>query len=195
MSVVIAHAFGQSIHEYYRLGKANVFPEVCGCPQDGCGYPGRLRRHGFYERNALAVTISYRVVIARYLCPVCGRTVSVLPSFLLSRFQYSFACIVLSMFIRASRHVSMACAAAVMSAKAKGRAITERHISFWEERMDSQERLVSPVLLLHGCTLPAETNVRFCEHLAKTMLSCYPPVKLNLDFYAFHRRPFMKKTA
>jgi len=61
--------------------------------------------------------------------------------------------------------------------------------------MDSQKRLASPVLRRHGCTLPAETDVRFCEHLAKTMLSCYPPVKLNLDFYAFHRRPFMKKTA
>jgi len=128
--VVVLHTFGQSIHEYYRLGKANVFPEVCGCPQDRCGYPGRLRRHGFYERNALAVTISYRIVVARYLCPVCGRTVSVLPSFLLSRFQYSFACIVLSMFIRASRRVSMACAAAIMSAKARGRAITDRHIRF-----------------------------------------------------------------
>lgn len=119
----------------------------------------------------------------------------VLPSFLLSRFQYLFACIVLSMFIRASRRISMAYAAAIMSAKAKGRAITERHISFWEERMDCQKRLASPVLLLHGCSLPAETDARFCEHLAKTMLSSYPPVKLNIDFYAFHRRPFMKKTA
>jgi len=193
--VVVFHHFRQSIHEYYELGKTNLFPEICGCPQDGCGYPGRLRHHGFYERNALTILADYRIVIARYLCPVCGRTVSVLPSFLASRFQYSLACIVLSVFIRATRGISMACAAGIMCAKAKGRVITERHISFWERRVDSQRSLVSPVLLLSGHAVPGTADVRFCEYLAETTLSCYPVSKLNLAFYAFHKRPFMRKIA
>ncbi len=91
LNMIIPHHYGITIHEYCRRGKENLYPEIVGCRS--CVYGGRLRRHGHYERNALSLGASYRLFIPRYLCPVCGRTCSILPSFLLPRFQYVLAVI------------------------------------------------------------------------------------------------------
>ncbi|NSW84330.1 MAG: hypothetical protein HPY90_13885 [Syntrophothermus sp.] len=76
----------------------------------------------------------------------------------------------------------MTAAACIMGAKARWAEITERHISFWDERFDSQALLVSPVFLLYGHELPPATGTRFCEYLVATMLQEHPPPRLNLDF-------------
>jgi hypothetical protein len=47
------------------------------CP---CGCPGRVHRHGCYERYA-GPEASAKEKIQRYLCPPCGLTFSVLPSY------------------------------------------------------------------------------------------------------------------
>ena len=86
--MIIPHHYGITIHEYYGRGKENLFPSLHGCPRKSCGYGGRLRRHGYYERNAISPWFVYRIVIPRYLCSTCGHTVSVLPSFLAPRCQY-----------------------------------------------------------------------------------------------------------
>jgi hypothetical protein len=65
-----------------------VDPETLTCPFCPDGH--RLWRHGWYERQALlpdpapAVTIPIR----RLICPVTGRTVSLLPDFCLPRRQH-----------------------------------------------------------------------------------------------------------
>ena len=53
------------------------------CPR--CGKPSRLHRHGVYERGITgSLGQVLRILIARYLCLGCRRTVSYLPSFALS---------------------------------------------------------------------------------------------------------------
>jgi len=53
------------------------------CPR--CGRSGRLHRHGVYERGITGgVGQVLRVLVARFLCLGCGRTVSYLPGFALS---------------------------------------------------------------------------------------------------------------
>lgn len=78
--------FGISVKEYENRGKKNDFPEVEQCPH--CKGRIRLHRHGFYWRNAIEAD-QYKVPICRLKCPSCSRTLSILPTFLLSYFQYT----------------------------------------------------------------------------------------------------------
>lgn len=87
------HRFSLPVSTYSALGKWNLFPQIYDCPQPGCHHRGRLRRHGFYSRRAIALDGVFTVFIQRYLCPACGRTVSLLPSFLAPRFQYTLVAV------------------------------------------------------------------------------------------------------
>lgn len=85
--MIYYHDFQVNLSQYAELGKANEFPEVDNCPM--CRAKKRLLRHGFYERNAIEEETAYRIPICRLLCSVCGKSVSVLPSFLLPYFQHT----------------------------------------------------------------------------------------------------------
>lgn len=78
--------FQQSIEEYLELGENNFFPEFFSCPM--CKSQKKLEKHGFYSRNVVLLKDFYKIFILRYYCPCCGKTVSLLPSFLLPYFQY-----------------------------------------------------------------------------------------------------------
>jgi hypothetical protein len=106
--MVKPHCFNQSVQEYYARGKDNLFPDLFGCPNPHCHYQGRLRRHGFYQRNVLSWQFSAVIFIQRYFCPVCHHTVSLLPSFLAPRFQYSLACIFFTLFRVCVNHLPLA---------------------------------------------------------------------------------------
>jgi hypothetical protein len=79
--------------EYARQGVNFEFPVPDACLNPECLMPIPPKKHGFYERNCLDVTYRGRVLIIRYYCPFCGRTISYLPSFCLPYYQYSLAVI------------------------------------------------------------------------------------------------------
>lgn len=76
------------ITEYEKLGKANIFPIQYNC--SNCGYMGRLHRHGFYCRNVITKFSIHQIYILRIKCPSCNKTYSLIPSFLIPYYQYSF---------------------------------------------------------------------------------------------------------
>lgn len=77
-----------SPEEYWQLGKEFAFPDPPGsCPICRAGLP--LKKHGFYRRNSHFGHRPRRILIRRYRCRFCGRTVSLLPSFCLPYFQYA----------------------------------------------------------------------------------------------------------
>lgn len=83
----IIHSFHITPREYHKRGKNNDFPQIDICP---CySYPSPLARHGFYWRNALFRQQEFRIPILRLKCSSCKKTISLLPDFLLPRFQYS----------------------------------------------------------------------------------------------------------
>jgi len=78
--------FKLSPAKYAQQGRDHIiFPLLLKCP--ACHANVRLYRHGFYVRNVLTRYSEYRIVICRYLCRSCRVTISLLPSFLLPRFQ------------------------------------------------------------------------------------------------------------
>ena len=66
--------------EYQKQGKTFPFPDLAGelCPH--C-MKDRLKKHGFYKRYLILLRFAGMLLIRRYICKECGRTVSLLPSF------------------------------------------------------------------------------------------------------------------
>lgn len=85
----------ESPSEYVSLGKAFPFPQPESCPHPDCLVPVPLKKHGFYVRFLIDTNFYGEILIRRYYCPYCGRTVSYLPSFCLPYFQYSLVMIYL----------------------------------------------------------------------------------------------------
>jgi len=90
----IIHDFKITAKKYYELGQNNDFlhPEECPHCHD------QLQKHGFYHRYVITIDGKcYLILIRRYKCQHCGRTVSILPAFLFPRFQRSLNYIVCCM--------------------------------------------------------------------------------------------------
>lgn len=83
--MVIVTEFGCDVHEYVECFCQLVFPRPEECPH--CHTLNVLIGHGFYQRKALGQARVYVLFIKRWYCTACGRTVSLLPSFLL-RFRH-----------------------------------------------------------------------------------------------------------
>jgi hypothetical protein len=79
----------EGVNAYLALDKKDL-PVPSGkelCPF--CPVPHPLRRHGFYRRNAIGKDSVRSLFVRRLLCPPTGRTVSLLPDFLLPRKQHT----------------------------------------------------------------------------------------------------------
>jgi hypothetical protein len=78
---------GKNCNDYCKR-YGNKRPELhLNCDDPGCG--GRiLHEHGRYWRLAVTKRRQFRVPIYRWRCPLCGKTVSVLPDFLSSRARF-----------------------------------------------------------------------------------------------------------
>ena len=67
--------------EYIRNEGHRQAPVPQSCP--GCLLDKALHRHGFYGRGLSDLGVVALLLVARFLCVACGRTVSLLPSFAL----------------------------------------------------------------------------------------------------------------
>jgi hypothetical protein len=84
--------------EYQSQGKEYNFPNLTKdlCPQ--CKKV-LLKLHGFYSRWLDEIDFSGEILIRRYLCNKCGKTVSLLPSFAHPKMAYGMKFIV-TMLVR-----------------------------------------------------------------------------------------------
>lgn len=94
--MIIITNFFKNITQYSHLGKGIFIPAPFGCKN--CGYLGRLHRHGYYQRNVITLHSTVRIHVLRLKCPSCKKTFSVLPSFIIPYYQYSFEFIFLCLY-------------------------------------------------------------------------------------------------
>ncbi|MCF6094017.1 DUF6431 domain-containing protein [Microaerobacter geothermalis] len=87
--MILIYECAQTLASYAKQGRNNHFPDFHQCP--ACKAQNRLKRHGFYERNALEDGVSYRIPICRLKCRSCNQTFSLLPDFLIPYFQYTLS--------------------------------------------------------------------------------------------------------
>jgi|SRR5690554_6577011 len=83
----IIHDFKTTIKKYSENRKQNDYPVLTECPH--CH--DRMVKNGFYKRYVITSCGTYIIYIRRYRCKYkdCGLSISILPSFLLPRFQRS----------------------------------------------------------------------------------------------------------
>ena len=80
-NMVIVVAFGPEIQTYIENEGHKACPRPVGCGH--CGAVGRMVGHGSYRRKPKDQERAWWIRVRRWLCQVCRRTTSCLPSFLL----------------------------------------------------------------------------------------------------------------
>lgn len=76
--------------QVFSQENSNLFPPPPDrCPFKDCKMPVKLKKHGYYSRYLISSRFKGVIFIRRYICPICGRTISFFPVFILQRFTYS----------------------------------------------------------------------------------------------------------
>jgi len=102
-----------------------------------CGRKGCLIGHGYYRRKPRDQLRAYRLEIKRWRCKECGRTVSVLPEFLLCNRHYLLRVIEV---VLALRFETMASWAAILEGLVGGGYPALRTIQRWCSSFGEQAR-------------------------------------------------------
>ncbi len=183
------HHFRITVQEYHARGRENLFPDLYGCPNSCCHFEGRLRRHGFYERNVLTLLAVYVVFIQRYYCPACKRTASLLPSFLAPYFQYSLSCIFFVLFQTAVRRISFVCIAEKVNNKSGRGEMSHQHIGFYRKRVMENR----PIILGFRGSMELVVHVEqqqwletFCHTIYRWGIQDF-----NLRYFGFMSKSFL----
>lgn len=90
-NVVIVAEFELSVQDYAREFAHLIIPRPKYCPH--CEALDRLIGHGSYRRNVVDPLHCIAIRVKRFFCPVCHKTVSILPSFCLPWRHYQTATI------------------------------------------------------------------------------------------------------
>lgn len=156
-------------------------------------YEGRLRRHGFYSRNALALTATYVILIQRYYCPACKKTVSLLPSFLAPRFQYSIACIFFIFYQLAVRHLTFACIAERVNISSGRFEMSYQHIRFYRSRLFRNIPLITGFLGLKGIIIAEPDIDSWFKDFVHKVYRRFGLEAFSLEYFNFQARHFLNK--
>ena len=119
--------------EDFSKKDGNIFPQPPQqCPFKDCSLKVNFKKHGYYERYYISKTFTGIVYIRRYICPICGKTVSMLPVFCIPKFQYSYLDIV--DFLHQISQGSTPLKQYVMKLREYFPDIDRRHINYYKKR-------------------------------------------------------------
>jgi len=181
-----------SPEEYQRLGKNFPFAVPNSCPSPDCLVKVPPQKHGFYERNAMDDNFSRRILIRRYYCKHCNKTVSYLPSFCLPYFQYTIETIFIALcYVLDSRH---SLRAYLEFLKHLQRAPS--HLQFYARRFLTNLNRIKVGLrqLLPGtCLLPDKQDKRKgAQEVLRIVASGFPQIQtFSTRYYAQCKYSFM----
>ena len=143
----------------YSEMNEGIFPTAPNkCPFADCNMPIELKKHGYYTRFFISKDFSGILYIRRYICPVCGRTVSMLPMFCLQYFQYSAIDILNILYEFYVSGISLE--SLIRRNKSAFPYLERRHINYYRKRILMNRRfiqyglnLISPEFIFAG-TIP-----------------------------------------
>ena len=188
LKMVQYYHFHINIQEYYARGKDNLFPDLYGCPNPSCPNEGRLRHHGFYERHLLSLLATNIIVIQRYYCPRCKFTVSLMPSFMVERFQYSLSFIFFVIYLRLIRCWTLGRISAFLIANGRPE-FSMQHVIFYLRRLNENFTLVRGLLGSWEMVAGPRPDKAFVYLVLRPSIHR----RLNVDFFALNAMSFMAK--
>ena len=83
------HDYGLSPEEYKNSDIKLIIPTFGTCLNPQCRAVDRLYKHGYRTRYAVLGCLALLIVICRLKCRHCKKTFTIMPSFLLKKFQYT----------------------------------------------------------------------------------------------------------
>lgn len=135
-----------SVEEFSRKNEI-VFPDPPKrCPFKGCSMPIKLKKHGYYPRYLISKTFKGIIYIRRYICPVCCRTVSMLPMYCIQRFQYS--CVDIINMINEFYQSGTPLIRLIDKFREDFYSIERRHINYYRKRIIDNRQFIQYVLNL-----------------------------------------------
>ncbi len=125
----------------------DLFPKAPDkCPFKNCKMPVKLKKHGFYSRCIISSDYYGDIFIRRYICPVCGRTISFLPVFVLRRFIYSATYILDLLILFYKKGISLL--NFILYIADEYSEITRRHMNYYRKRLINNRNLIQYALNL-----------------------------------------------
>lgn len=112
-----------------------------GCP--ACGYKGMLHRHGHYDRNVITFYQHFIISIQRFLCPSCKKTYSLLPSFLIPYFIYTFDVVIFCLYLVFELHEKSSHICQILNNFNSQCFICIQSICFFKKRFLSKAELIN----------------------------------------------------
>lgn len=178
--------------EFSEMNNEIFPPEPERCLFKDCSMPVKLKKHGYYKRFFISKNYTGVLYIRRYICPICGRTVSMLPYFCISYFQYS-ALDILNMLYE-FYHDGISLEKLIKRAKEKMPFIERRHINFYRKRIIRNRKLIQYVLNLISPEFIFAGNIPENQMWVKTFLEAVHSVHTHVflvDFSNITGKSFM----
>jgi len=88
------HNYSLTPQEYASADMKSIVPVYNVCLNPDCRAVDRLYRHGYRERYAIIGYLVILILICRVKCRHCKKAFTILPSFLLKKFQHTAANII-----------------------------------------------------------------------------------------------------
>ena len=182
----------QTPSEYANKDGMGKYPEAPEkCPFKECGINIPMKKNGFYIRYLIALGFAGDIRIRRYVCPKCGRTVSMLPSFCLAGYTYSIEFII-SILLQVVETGSIRGTVKEWGCRAEN--ISRRHIRLYMGRLRQNRQMIQ-----YGLNQISPENVKIGSspgdtEWTKRLLSEIQPTlspEFNANFQKATGRSFM----
>ena len=179
--------------QYFSNKNSAIFPSPPErCPFKDCSMPVKLKKHGYYTRFFISKLFTGILYIRRYICPICGRTVSMLPMFCLQGFQYSGIDIINILYEFYLDGLSLK--KLIEKINADLPSMERRHINYYRKRIIKNRQLIqyglnliSPEFILAGA-IPE--NQKWVKTFLEKVHSLHPNVFI-VDFSKITGKSFM----
>jgi hypothetical protein len=165
-------------------------PETCPFPD--CHMPVKLKKHGYYPRFLISKNFCGVIYVRRYICPLCGKTVSMLPMFCLQGFQYSGIDMINILY--EFYHSEISLKKLVEKIKPDFPLVERRHVNYYRKRIVENRKLIqyglnlmSPEFIFAG-TIPE--NQAWVKTFLDKVYSLHPHVFV-VDFSKTTGKSFM----
>jgi hypothetical protein len=181
--------YTESNVESYSNG-TGYYPEAPSrCPH--CQIPVKMSKHGFYKRYIIHTTYEGNIRIRRYICHDCCKTVSMLPSFCVPRYQYSVEIIIMSLLTAILNH---SVNHVVKKWSQRPESLTKRHVIHYRKRITQNRgtiqlglNLMSPEFIdLKQITGDTDWTKEFLE-----VVTQIKPPQFNAKYHELTNRNFM----
>jgi len=178
--------------EYHRMGENFPFPIPDSCPNPECLAKVPPQKHSFYKRNVISTTFNGRILIRRYYCKHCGKTISYLPSFCLPYFQYTVEIIFTALCHTLNSNYSLRSCLKLL----KNLEWTPSHLQFYVKRFLNNLNRIKVGLrqLIPGTRLPPpeEDKRKGAKEVLSIVTTGFPQIQtFATRFYTQCRYSFM----